>query len=177
MLYSHEIDETAQVVETDDQFLSMKDFSGYTQEEIDTLENLDTTTSGICPLVLLSGGENNRTDLLREFRDHFLKKTPVGKEYISLFYKHSLEITSIIIKNPKIRFQSERVLNLVIPLIQSSMENNTIILDRETINNIIGLCKDIQKKASPKLKQATAMLIKNLNDKTLCYSLQPDMSE
>ncbi|MCX5894660.1 MAG: hypothetical protein NTZ51_02340 [Proteobacteria bacterium] len=56
------------------------------------------TKGSVCPMILLSGGENNKTELLRAFRDKVLQSNPEGREYIQLFYKHAAEVTSILIK-------------------------------------------------------------------------------
>ncbi len=178
MLYSYEIDETAAEADAYDRFVLMKEFTGYSQEKIDEMENLDTTTStGICPLVFLSKGESRKTGLLRKFRDRVMSKTLSGRKYIRLFYKHSPEITSILAENPGIRAQAEEVLGHVIPHVRSFLETGSVRLPCETVDMIIDLCDSIRQKATLELRKTIKILKAELNNNLSGAVIQPCQQE
>ena len=104
--------------------------------------------------MLLAGEENEKTELLRRFRDEVLLNTQEGRKYVKLFYRYSLQLTEIINKNPQIRVQAKNVLESIIPEIQSvlrgdgatTVESSDIIkavLDSISMEAGQGLKKDI----------------------------------
>jgi len=92
--------------------------------------SLPETTSVIqtrgtaCPAVLVAGGENETTALLRRFRDEVLMKTSEGREYVRLFYRHAPELLSILLSNPEITAECKAVLKSIVPTITLAMNHN-----------------------------------------------------
>ena len=108
-------------------------------------------TKIFCPMILLSGGENEKTELLRRFRDEVLMKTPEGSELVNLFYKNSAELSSIIIKNPDLMAQCEGILKNILPAVKSHLleKQNIFFHKRNTIEQILNA---VSSKAAAKLK-------------------------
>jgi|GEM_PF-5317826 len=88
-------------------------------------------------------------------------KTPEGRELVALFYKHSAEALSIIIKNPEIMTQCKANLKHIVPIIASALNHNkNISLRSLSLNENILLA--IKAKASPTLKKDLLKIIWNV---------------
>jgi len=77
----------------------------------------DNTTS--CFATAALGHATDKLDLLRQFRDTCLKKTPLGMAYSKKYYRFSPEITAMIAADPALRLQAQETLGAVLPLIQA----------------------------------------------------------
>jgi hypothetical protein len=89
---------------------------------------------------VVSQGDINKLTVVRQFRDKVLMDTPKGREYVLLFYKHTFEVTSILIMHPEIAVQSKAALDSIMPQIKAALESNHIeISDAQTeqISNVL----------------------------------------
>jgi hypothetical protein len=105
-----------------------------------------------CPIVFLAGGDNEKTDLMRAFRDRILKTSTTGREYVQLFYNNTPELTSILVENPIIKSRAGVFLNKLVPSIISSMLNNKTLINQELIKDFEELCDVTSSKSSPSLR-------------------------
>ena len=103
-------------------------------------------------------------ELLWGFRDNVPLRTPQGKEYVGLFYKHSAEVTSILIKNPEIMTQAKKSLDVILPEIQSSLRTDKIVVTQETKEVIEKVLDSISAKASAELNEDINKLIIKLKN-------------
>jgi len=121
-----------------------------------------TTTTSIkpCPFTAIAGNELDKLNLLRGFRDRVFMNTEAGREYIILFYKHSSELTLIMLINPSIAAQFKDVLNTLLPKVESALEGNEIDITDMEMDNIILLLEALTGEASIDL-QTTIQKIKD----------------
>jgi len=125
----------------------------------------------ICPINFLVGGHKGQSDLVRAFRDKVLKSKTEGRVYISIFYNHSTELTSIMFENPNIKSQAKKVLGRIIPLMRSSIEGNKMTINQSLIGDIEDLCNSISMNASPELKETVKKMIKELKERKMFHQL------
>ena len=122
-----------------------------------------TTTAKQCPIVLLADDQPERIDELRDFRDTILLKSRAGRGYVRLFYRHSLELTSILLKNPDITFQAREVLSSIFPHIKSSIETKEMHITPTMMHRIESLLDAINTAASFELKVTILRLKQDLS--------------
>ncbi|MDY6863622.1 MAG: SBBP repeat-containing protein [Thermodesulfobacteriota bacterium] len=126
--------------------------------------------SSICPVeeVAKNGDE---IDILRKFRDDVLTKTDKGSEYISSYYRHSREITSILQKDRELMKKAGELLSLLLPEIKLILTGkNAAFLDSKTEDSLMEFLNQFNKKASPGLKN---VINKLKNDMELKSDLTP----
>jgi hypothetical protein len=75
-----------------------------------------------CPINYLFGVDAEQTNLLRDFRDEILCKTPEGQEMIRLYYKWSPVIVKEMKESEKFKKEIEEMIDGILPLIKSQME-------------------------------------------------------
>jgi hypothetical protein len=110
---------------------------------------------------LLDNGET-KLDVFGQMRNIRIGRTAFGRSLIKLYYKHSLEITSILLSD-------EELLSFVTPVISEIAEkaiafNNyeKVSIDREFIEDILAVADLINEKASPELKAAIQRVTKQI---------------
>jgi subtilisin family serine protease len=131
-----------------------------TTSSVQQTTTIPTTTTSIlqrCPATVISDGDQDKLRLLRQYRDKVLRKTPIGRDYVKIFYKHSVEVTSILLTNPLIASDARNVMNTMMPDVQATSQGKHLIITQAQIDRIIslldaisykarsGLCKDIQR--------------------------------
>jgi hypothetical protein len=117
----------------------------------------------LCPFVKLSEGEPEKAKVLREFRDRVLMKTSEGRSYVNLFYRHSLELTSILLRNPSIATKSKKVLNTMLSKVRDAATGKKLILTQQQKDKIVSLLNVIGKEASPALNRDIKTLMRDLS--------------
>jgi hypothetical protein len=92
-----------------------------------------------------------KLDVLRETRDLRITRTAFGRSLIKLYYKHSLELTSILLSD-------EELLSFVTPVVSEIAEKaiaynkyEKVSIDREEIEDILRVADLINEKSSPEL--------------------------
>ena len=115
-----------------------------------------------CVSALAVCGDGAKLDVLREMRDIRMARTVLGRSLIKLYYKHSLEMTSILLAD-------EELLSFVTPVVSEIAEkaiafNNyeKVSIDREFVDNILEVADLINEKASPELKAAIQRVKKQI---------------
>ncbi len=104
---------------------------------VDVIQTIGT----VCPVVRVLGGTNQKTDMLRSFRDDVLKKSAKGRKLVDLYYKHSFELLMIMAFNPEIMIRSQELLNCMVPDIEEMIENRKVgfVDDSEEIDELLDL--------------------------------------
>lgn len=123
------------------------------QRTTSILPTTTTSTVKLCPIIFLAEGEPEKLSALREFRDRVLMNTVEGRKHIIQFYKHSPEITSIMLINPSMAVKSKDVLNTFMPVIRSALTREKISLTVVQTQEIILVLDSIDREASPLLQQ------------------------
>jgi len=112
-----------------------------------------TTTSKICPLFAASDGDMNKVTVLRQFRDKVLGNTKAGRQFTRLYYKHALEMTEILLRNPELAAQSKELLHEVLPQVQSAVSGKKMMISPSLTKQIDTLLVQISSTASPNLQR------------------------
>ena len=107
-------------------------------------------------------GDMAKLDVLREMRDIRMARTALGRSLIKLYYKHSLELTSILLSD-------EELLSFVTPVVNDIVEKaiaynkyEKVSFDREQIEDILKVADLFNDKASPELKTAIKRVRKQI---------------
>jgi Zn-dependent metalloprotease len=110
-----------------------------------------TTISPPCPATTVSDGDQEKLSLLRQYRDKVLRKSPPGRAYVKIFYKHSLEVTSILLSNSSIASDARSIMNSMLTDIQTTLQGKRLIITHAQMDRIISLLDAIGTKASLEL--------------------------
>jgi hypothetical protein len=109
----------------------------------------DNATSCLATAVL--GPATDKLDLLRQFRDTCLKKTPLGTAYSNTYYRFSPEITAMIAADPALRAQAQETLEAILPFIQVWVQCSTVVSPAFPEARIRACLKAFRSTASPEL--------------------------
>ena len=99
----------------------------------------------------------------RKYRDDILSLTPIGQDYINLFYEHSDEVTMILLLNPDLTSHTAGVIGKLLPLVDALIEGKSIFVKKGTIEEIDGLLDRIDVEASPSLKSTVRKIRNDIN--------------
>jgi hypothetical protein len=121
-----------------------------------------TTTVRICPIEELSAGDQDKLGLVRQYRDTVLRKTPTGRAYVKLFYRHSLEVTAILVKNPSIAADARTILNTLLPEVKAATQGKAVTISQAEIDGIISVLSAIGSEASPDLSKSIQRIKRDL---------------
>jgi hypothetical protein len=124
-----------------------------------------TTADVVCPFTVLS------KDLLvlgklRQFRDDLLAKNETGQKLIQLYYRHSQEVSGILLKDLSLSLRGAAILKETIPGIYSLLGDSTgedLLLTPLLVDRIKRLLEDISREGSAELKQTLYTLNDMLN--------------
>jgi hypothetical protein len=130
-----------------------------------------TSTVKLCPIVFIAAGDTEKLGMLRIFRDRILMNSAEGKEYVFNFYKHSPEITSIMITNPLLAVKAADVLNTYMPVIRSALTRGEISLTVIQNQEVISILDLIYREASPLLQQDLRQIKHAIQSGVICNTL------
>ncbi len=106
-------------------------------------------------------GDTAKLQLLRRFRDTVLAETPVGKQYISLYYTHSPEISGMLLTNSALRAELWHGAVELLPLAVKAARGERVVLSGGAVDALQGCLEAIRKQAGPKLAgDIDALLLK-----------------
>jgi hypothetical protein len=96
---------------------------------IDTTTVPTTTTSttipsGPCAAEAIYGENSEQTELLREYRDKALSKTPDGQEMIKTYYKFSPAVTKLLESSPLLKKKAKAFIDSMLPGIRKKVEES-----------------------------------------------------
>ena len=124
-----------------------------------------------CPAESVAGADKGLLALLRSYRDRVLAQSSLGKQYTALYYMHAAEMTRLAVFSENIRSKMAAALCAVAPSMRSSLQGSGLTMNPAQRQKIIDCIQAIKKAASPKLKEALALLEKNMGDGTLAAGL------
>lgn len=141
----------------------------------DTSGSIATTTvsdedSG-CLTSDILGKDTNEVNLIRDFRDEVLRNSPVGEELIELYYQHTAELASIMIRNRDIRSSIQSLIISSLPAIEAAIENRRITISHDVIQLLYKTCDAISGEANSDLAEAIEMLQNKFNQGNLLSEL------
>ena len=115
----------------------------------------DNQTNCLATAVL--GHATGKLDILRQFRDICMKKTPLGRAYSKKYYRFSPEITALMAADPALRLQALETLEAVLPLIQARVGGNVVEPQADPDERIRACLKAFRSAASPQLAREIDM--------------------
>ena len=110
----------------------------------------------------LSAEDQGNLSLMRQYRDTVLRKTPTGRAYVKLFYRHALEVTAILVKNPSLAADAKTMLNRMLPEMEVAIQGKAINISQAQIDNMISALNAIDSEASPDLKRSIQKIKRDL---------------
>ncbi len=88
----------------------------------------------------------------RSFRDKVLSKSATGREFIGLYYLHSLEAGQIMTENPVLFLRTASLFMKAFPAIKIAVSNNgTLYLHKDVLYEVNQLLDEYEALASPEL--------------------------
>jgi hypothetical protein len=125
----------------------------------------------LCPVGTVLNNDETKLDVLRATRDTRMARTALGRSLIKLYYKNSLEITSLLLAD-------EKLLSYVAPVVDEIAEkalalNNgeKVSIDHALIEDILVVADLINEKASPELQSAIKRVRKQIKSGYIFMSL------
>jgi hypothetical protein len=99
---------------------------GYPAAICEEPETTTTTTipSWSCAVDFIYGENSEQTELLREYRDKVLSKTPEGQELIKTYYKLSPTVTMLLEQRPLLKDKAKAFIDEMLPGIREMVEEN-----------------------------------------------------
>jgi hypothetical protein len=88
-----------------------------------TTEPTTTTTirSGPCAVEVIYGENSGATELLKEYRDNVLSKTPEGRDIIETYYKFSPMVTKLLEQMPLLKYRAKTLIDGMLPGIRNKV--------------------------------------------------------
>jgi hypothetical protein len=139
-----------------------------------------TSVSQLWPLLydkMWGGNKGRNLFFLRAFRDEILVNTDVGREYIFMLYKNSLEIAILLLQEPSLTTQTGEVINELLISIDSLLYNDKMAISQDTIDNFESLLDQFENKASPGLKTAIKRLRKDIREEKIFKQLRINITK
>ena len=75
-----------------------------------------------CPFFTALNNDKQKIEMLRRFRDEVLAKTPVGREYIRLYYRWSPVVVHIMKEDEELKEKVKALLEELLPLIEKTLQ-------------------------------------------------------
>lgn len=85
-------------------------------------ENVCPDPDAECPLFPALNNDETKIDTLRRFRDEVLSKTPVGREYIRLYYEWSPFIVQAMEEDEDFRQEVRELIEQLLPMIEAIVQ-------------------------------------------------------
>jgi hypothetical protein len=100
---------------------------GYPAAICEKPETTTTTTisSWSCAVDFIYGENSEQTELLREYRDNVLSKTPEGQELIKTYYKISPTVTKLLEQRPLLKNRTKALIDSILPGIRKKVNESS----------------------------------------------------
>jgi hypothetical protein len=106
--------------------------------------------------------DETKLDVLRQTRDLRMARTAYGRSLIKLYYKHSLELTSILLSDEELLSFVTPVLNDIVEKAIAYNKHEKVSIDHALIEDVLEVADLINEKASPEFKAAIQRVKKQI---------------
>ena len=113
--------------------------------------------------IMLNENGDDELSLLRRFRDEALELQPWGKRWVQLLYNNSEEIANLMLEDPLLTAEAGKIIDQLIPVVQSYLENKEMKLSVEQLDSILILLSCFESKASLGLKRVISTFRSDLS--------------
>lgn len=96
-----------------------------------------------------------------------MHKTPKGRAYGKLFYRHALEVTAILAKNPAIAADAKTMLNTMLPEVEAAVQGKSATISQSELDSITSILNAISTEASPDLKRSIKKIKRDIGKKKI----------
>ena len=81
----------------------------------------------VCPCAAeaIYGEQSEQTELLREYRDNVLSKTPDGQEIIKTYYQYSPTVTELLERRPLLKDKARMIIDNMLPGIRKKVQESS----------------------------------------------------
>jgi hypothetical protein len=124
-----------------------------------------------CAASFLFRQDTGVLNIFRYFRDNVLERTPAGRDYGKLFYKHSPELIMLFLSNPELKALTSNFLNNNLIDILSILAGDELTISSAQMDEIEYLCEIIKSKASLELQTAINKIQRDLKEGVLFNNL------
>ena len=83
---------------------------------------LETCPSDYCSARTALNNDEQKIETLRRFRDEVLAKTPVGREYIRLYYQWSPAVVQAMEEDEELKEEVKELIEELLPLIEKTLQ-------------------------------------------------------
>ena len=104
---------------------------------------------------------------MRQYRDKVLRKNPTGRAYVRLFYRHALEVTAILVKNPSIAADARNMLNTMEPEVKEAVQGRAITISQPELDGITSILNAISTEAGTDLKKSIQRITRDIKQKKI----------
>jgi hypothetical protein len=104
---------------------------------------------------------------MRQYRDKVLRKNPTGRAYVRLFYRHALEVTAILAKNPALAADARNILNTMEPEVKAATEGKAVTISQMELDGITSILNAIGSEAGPDLKKSIQRITRDIKQKKI----------
>jgi len=143
-------------------YVSHGGYLPYSKADVRVLENERVTLNASlqpCPFSVL-GLSNKALNKLRRFRDEILLQSPLGKEWVSLFYQHAPAVTNRIASDPALKLELAELLKRVVPQIDDILKAKSKDLPPQLIKRAEECLRSFCQKDNLKFSSDLHQLIK-----------------
>jgi len=129
----------------------------------DCINILSSVEGQRSPAALVLGNDPAQLSILQNFRDNVLGQTLPGLGLIELYYKHSLELVSILQQDEGLRAEAGDLLRGLLPGVQSVVDGNTMTLTPAQVDAIKAVIGKIATQAGPDLENFLVRVVVELS--------------
>jgi photosystem II stability/assembly factor-like uncharacterized protein len=113
------------------------------------------TVSPPCPVTVVASETADGESILQtmyRFRDEVLTPRTDGRHYVDLFYRNSVEVSWMLLKNPELRSRAASTLSRFQPKFKTLIDRQPAVLKATEINDIDSLIQALVEKGSAPLR-------------------------
>jgi hypothetical protein len=126
-------------------------------------------TKTTCPLLTVLDSRED-INILRDIRDNRLQSSN-GLNLIAMYYSNATEVSSILSDNPALKSELRKLVMENMDTAGELLRGGSVTMNKNAVEDAVGLFKKIKKAASPKLKKDIDSIIEGIEGGDLLREL------
>lgn len=149
--------------------------AGQSVEQNIVMAPADQDNSSNCLAGLMLKGSSRSADLqaLRNLRDHFLAKTPIGRRFTSLYYDLGNDIRPVLQKSPGLKQRCAQLIGRSLPYARLALSGEKTHLPAFLMDDISSFLFDLEAASPPDTKKKINKLRQELKQDTIKKLFSP----